>query len=157
MGMNTIYLVGQISPKFPVTYDWRTQIEVYFENHDDIKIINPCANSFNKELVKENRYAVGIDGREMGIDVLPSKDLKFVMDSDVAIVNLNQYDKDKELLGSYFEMAWYYLYQEKTVIAFADDLNSYNCRHPFVKMAVDVFCNNAEEACYIVDKYFVGN
>ena len=64
------------------------------------------------------------------------------------------HDPDKELLGSYYEMSWLYLHPEKTVIAFANDLNSYNCKHPFVKQTVDVWCKNEDEACYIIEKYF---
>jgi nucleoside 2-deoxyribosyltransferase len=153
--MQIVYLVGQISPKFEETYQWRRNVIENLKERDDIEIIDPCSNSFNQNILKENRYAIDKSGnREFGIDVLPSKDLTYVLRADIAIVNLNQYDPDKELLGSYFEMSWLYLHQEKTVIAFADDLERYNCKHPFVTQTVDTWCKNEDEVCYIIERYF---
>jgi len=154
--MELIYLVGQISPKFAESHQWRWNIENNFEESSEIRIINPCDNSFNSSILKEKRYAIESDGnREFGLGVLPPKDLTYILRCSIAIINLNQYDPDKELLGSYFEMSWLYLHPEKTVIAFADDLNSYNCRHPFVSQTVHTWCKNEEEACNIIDKYFI--
>lgn len=152
--MQTIYLVGQISPKFEITYLWRKYIREYFEYDDYKYIIDPCVNSFNKKILEEKRYAISNQYREDGLDVIVPKDLTCVLRSDIAIVNLNQYDNDKELLGSYFEMAWLYLHPEKTVIAFADNLESYACKHPFVTQTVNAWCNNEDEACNIIETYF---
>ncbi len=76
------------------------------------------------------------------------------MRSSLAIVNMNQYDLDKPLLGSFFELAWYFLHPEKAVIAFADDLNDYQCQHPFVQQSVNSWARDVDEACYLVEKYF---
>lgn len=151
-----IYLVGQISPKFQVTYQWRTNIENQFTDRTDIKFINPCSNPFNEKVLKEGRYAVTPEKRSFGIDVLPSKDYTFCKRSSMAIANMNQYDPDKPLLGSFFELAWYYTMPEKTVIGFAEDLNSYLCQHPFVQKAVTTWATDWDQACYIVRKYFEG-
>ena len=51
--METIYLVGQISPKFEVTYQWRRNIENEFQDRTDIWFINPCANPFNEKILEE--------------------------------------------------------------------------------------------------------
>ena len=150
----TIYLVGQISPRFEITYLWRKFVREYFEHDEDKYIIDPCVNPFNKKILAEKRYAISDKHRESGMDVIVPKDLTFVLRSDIAIVNLNQYDSNKELLGSYYEMAWLYLHPEKTVIAFADNLESYNCQHPFVTQTVNTWCNNKEEACNIIETYF---
>ena len=151
------YLVGQISPLFEITYLWRnTVINEMKEFEDEIGFINPCANSFNSKLVNESRYAVTKEKRSFGIDILPHKDYTFVLESDIAIVNLNQYDKDKPLLGSFFELAWYFANPEKTVIGFADDLDSYLCKHPFVQGAVSVWCNDVYGSIYLLQKYFLG-
>jgi nucleoside 2-deoxyribosyltransferase len=150
----TIYLVGQISPKYEITYSWRKFVREYFKHDENKYIIDPCANPFNKKGLEKKEYAVQREKRATGIDVLPAKDLTFVKRSDIAIVNMNQYDMSKPLLGSYFELAWYFMYPEKAVIAFADDLDDYQCKHPFVQQAVTVWCNNAEEACELVSEYF---
>ena len=152
--MNTIYLVGQISPKFQETYQWRNDIISKLKD-EPFEIINPCSNPFNREILKKKTYAVDKHHREFGIDVIVPKDLTFVLRSNIAIANMNQYDPEKELLGSYFEMAWLYLHPEKTVIAFADDLNKYNCQHPFVQQSVHTWCNDINEVCYILKKYFI--
>lgn len=152
--MQTVYLVGQISPKFSVTYEWRRKVEQHFKGNDQICFINPCRNPFNQKVLKKKTYAVTKEKRSFGIDVLPPKDYSFVISSNLAIVNMNQYDPDKPLLGSFFELAWYFLHPEKAVIAFADDLDDYQCRHPFVQQSVNVWCNDYQEACYLVEKYF---
>lgn len=155
--METIYLVGQISPKYEITYQWRRNIAKCIEDtrtSDQIKIIDPCKNPFNARVLKEQTYAVSKERRINGIDVLPPKDLTYVLRSTIGIVNMNQYDPSKPLLGSFFELAWYYMNPEKTVIAFAEDLDDYQCQHPFVQKTVHTWCNNEYEACEILMEYF---
>jgi hypothetical protein len=149
-----IYLVGQISPKFEVTYQWRRNLEEAFAGRDDIKFINPCANPFNEKVLEKKQYAVSRDFRVDAIDVLPSKDYTFCKRSSMAIVNMNHYDKDKPMLGSFFELGWYFTMPEKTVIGFTEDLGDYQVQHPFVQQAVTTWCNNEYEAAAIVEKYF---
>lgn len=148
------YLVGQISPKFKITYDWRNWIINDFMDDYQINFINPCANPFNQKLVKEERYAITDKGRSFGIDLLPSKDLTYVMRSSGAVVNMNQYDPEKPLVGSFFELAWYRMFPEKSVIAFAEDPGVYQCQHPFVQKAITTWAGSVEEAAYLVRKYF---
>jgi len=153
--MEAIYLVGQISPKYEETYAWRKDVRDYFYGSEYFKIIDPCSNSFNKNGLKEKKYAIEGTKRTFGLDLLVPKDLTFVKKSSIAVVNMNQYDPDKPLIGSYFELAWYYMFPEKAVIAFSNNLNDYNCKHPFVSQAVDVWCNNQIEACELVEEYFI--
>lgn len=151
------YLVGQISPKFQETYEWRQYVRYNMADYDDeLGFIDPCANPFNQKVLKEKRYAVDTANhkRSFGIDVLPHKDYTFVLESDMALVNLNQYDPDKPLLGSFFELAWYFAEPEKTVIGFADDQDSYICQHPFVQGAVSVWVPDVVDAVYLLKKYF---
>ena len=151
-----IYLVGQISPKFEITYQWRRNIEVQFKRSEVIKFINPCANPFNKEVLKEKEYAVSKTRRVDAIDVLPAKDYTFCKRSSMAVVNMNHYDTHKPMLGSFFELGWYFTMPEKTVIGFAEDLNDYQIQHPFVQQAVTTWCRDEYEAAAIVEKYFTG-
>lgn len=149
-----IYLVGQISPKFEETYQWRRNLEGEFLGRDDIKFINPCANPFNKKVLQEKEYAVSSKRRVNAIDVLPPKDYTFCLRSSMAVVNMNHYDKNKPMLGSFFELGWYYTMPEKTVIGFAEDLDDYQIQHPFVKQAVTVWCKNEYEVAEILEYYF---
>jgi len=148
------YLVGQISPKYEITYQWRRNLEDEFVDRQDIKFINPCANPFNKKVLEEKAYAVTKERRVNAIDVLPSKDYTFCRNSTMAIANMNQYDPAKPLLGSFFELAWYFTMPEKTVIGFAEDLDSYLCQHPFVQQAVTTWCHDEYEAAAILNQYF---
>jgi hypothetical protein len=152
--MELIYLVGQISPKFEVTYQWRKNVENKFWESEEIKFINPCNNPFNKKVLEEKEYAVSQERRVDAIDVLPAKDYTFCKRSTMAIVNMNHYDPAKPLLGSYFELSWYFTMPEKTVIGFAEDLNDYECQHPFVQQTVTTWCRDEYEAAAIVKQYF---
>lgn len=149
-----IYLVGQISPKFEETYQWRRNIRDKFTGREDIQFIDPCDNPFNKKVLEEKEYAVSSKRRVNAIDVLPPKDYTFCMRSSMAIVNMNHYDKNKPMLGSFFELGWYYTMPEKTVIGFAEDLNDYQIQHPFVQQAVTVWCKDEWEASEILEYYF---
>jgi len=152
--METIYLVGQISPKYRETYQWRENLESYFRDSSDFQFINPCNNLFNRKILKDGEYVITKERRISGIDILPSKDYTFCKRSSMAIVNMNHYDSNKPLLGSYFELAWYYTMPEKTVIGFANDLDDYECQHPFVQQAVTTWCNDEFEAAALIDQYF---
>jgi len=152
--MELIYLVGQISPKFEETYLWRRELEYRFAGREDIQFINPCDNPFNQKVLEEKEYAVSRERRVNGINVLPAKDYTFCKRSSMAIVNMNHYDTDKPMLGSFFELGWYFTMPEKTVIGFADDLNDYQIQHPFVQQAVTTWCNNVVKAALILEKYF---
>ena len=152
--MELIYLVGQISPKFEVTYQWRRNMIEQFLAIPEIEFINPCANPFNKKVLEEKEYAVSRKRRVNAIDVLPAKDYTFCKRSSMAVVNMNHYDVAKPMLGSFFELSWYYTMPEKTVIGFAKDLNDYQVQHPFVQQAVTTWCHNEIEAAAIIEKYF---
>jgi len=149
-----IYLVGQISPKFEETYQWRRNIKNRFYLRKDIQFIDPCDNPFNQQVLQEKEYAVSSKRRVNAIDVLPPKDYTFCMRSTMAVVNMNHYDKHKPMLGSFFELGWYYTMPEKTVIGFAEDLNDYQIQHPFVQQAVTVWCKDELEAADILEYYF---
>jgi len=152
--MELIYLVGQISPKFEETYRWRRNLEDGFKGRSDIQFINPCSNPFNKKTLEEREYAVSKERRVEAIDVLVPKDYTFCKRSSMAIVNMNHYDVSKPMLGSYFELGWYYTMPEKTVIGFAKDLSDYQIQHPFVQQAVTTWCKDEYEAAAIIEKYF---
>lgn len=151
----SVYLVGQISPKHLVTYEWRERVEEILCPFPEIEVINPCANGFNEKMLKKKEYAITKEKRVNGVDVIVPKDRMFVNRSSICMANMNQYDPLKPLIGSFYEMAWYYDAPEKAVIGFADDLENYTCQHPFVKKTVTTWCNNYEEACEIIIRYFL--
>ena len=153
--MEIAYLVGQISPVSPESYKWRQDIKNHFEFNSNIEFIDPCNNAFNKKGLAKKKSAVTREKRSFGIDLLVPKDRSFVKRSTIAMVNMNHFDPEKPLLGSFFELAGYFDSPEKSVIALSDDLLSYQCQHPFVQQAVTTWCRDTAEACYLVEKYFL--
>ena len=151
-----VYLVGQISPKYPITYEWREDVIEHFIGMDRrIGFIDPCNNDMNKKVLESGEYAVKKHSREPGLDLIVPKDRSYVRRSSIGLVNMNQYDPDKPLLGSFFELAWYFDSPEKAVVGFADDMDDYLVQHPFVQQAVTIWCENVEEACFNIEKYFI--
>jgi len=148
-----IYLVGQISPTFSETYKWREEVKKYFSDYPNFRIIDPCGNAFNQKLrLSDNN--IGYIKKD-GINVLVPKDRNFVKRSSIAIANMNQYDPNKPLIGTFFELAWYYDSPEKTVIGFADDMTNYLCQHPFVKSSITTWVKDHLRACDLILNYFI--
>ena len=152
---NTIYLVGQISPNKTITYEWRQYVRNQFNGKDNFEVIDPCKNNFNDNLVDEN-----IDLRDIykkdGINVLPHKDRTYVKKADIIIADLCQYDKDKPILGSLFELAWCFDNPEKTVIGIYDEFDKRNVlfNHAFISQTVSCWVSTATDACALVKYYF---
>jgi hypothetical protein len=154
----TIYLIGQISVDKPESYEWRKNIRRCFAGNPDWQIIDPCNNGFNSMVLKNN----GKDEKRLkvyktkGIELLVPKDCSYVMRSTMAICNMNQYDDKKPIIGTFFELAWYHLNPEKTVIGFYDGNpeDDINCNHPFVKSSVDVWVKNEYEAAKLAYYYY---
>ena len=147
-----VYLIGQITSD-PETYEWRKRIRKRFEEHEKFKFFDPCNNMFSKSVLKASSGDVKAF-KELAIwnpfsPILVSRDMSFVLNSDIALANLNHYTKDKPFLGTFFELAWYKMHPEKTVIGIfdGDPKGNFICQHPFVRSAVHVWVRNDEEAC----------
>lgn len=154
-----IYLVGQISVDSPETYEWRAGVREFFKEHPEFEIIDPCYNKFN-QTVKSEYAGIDIDRKQVykvkGIDLLVPKDMSFVLRSTIGFADLNIYDPNKMILGSFFELAWYSLYPDKSVIGIydGDPEDALQCKHPFVQRAVDTWVRSHEEACEVALYYF---
>ena len=159
----SIYLVGQISVDVDETYNWRKRVRNYFENvqmDSGIEIIDPCNNTFNQTV---KRAAKGQDPVRMkvynseGVNLLVPKDKSYVKRSTIGMANLNIYDPNKLIIGSFFELAWYIDYPEKSVVGIfeGDPEQDKICMHPFVRQAIDVWTKNEREACEIIERFFI--
>lgn len=80
----------------------------------------------------------------------------YVMKSTGAIANMNHYDEEKKIVGTFFELAWYYNNNHKAVIDIfdGDPTKDQVCNHPFVKSVINCWVKNEEEACCTLEKYF---
>lgn len=156
--MYITYLVGQITAN-PITYTWRDDVEQYFEYNDCVEIINPCNSLFNRRALKNNDG--DINGfseeafKEKGIVLLPHKDREYVKISNVAFVNMNMYTPEKPLLGSFFELAWYFDAPEKMVIGIfeGDHTKDFQCQHPFVDETIQTWVDCPLDACRLLERF----
>jgi len=154
----TIYLIGSISVDKLVTYEWRKFVREYFKHDSYFEIIDPCDNEWNLGILSK----AGADPerlevyRDKGVQLIVPKDKTYVRKSTMAIADLNQYDPNKPLLGTIFELAWYHDEPEKTVIGVydGDPMDSIWAGHPFVQDTVRVWVKTHEQACELVEAYF---
>lgn len=155
-----IYLVGQISVDAPETYHWRQRVIEYFKDYPQFSLINPCDNSFNTNI----KDTLG-DGKDVyrtkifhtkGIELLVPKDFSYVERSTMCIANLNQYDTNKPILGSFFELAWYYTMPSKVVVGIydGDPTTAIHTNHPFTRAAINVWVQNEIEAAELLRYYY---
>lgn len=153
------YLIGQITADV-ITYNWRKRIRERFDEHEKIKFYDPCNNSFSKGVLKESQGEgnsfTNIVKLNKHSDILPVRDAAFVFSSDGAVANLNIYNKERGLLGTFFELAWYRLCPDKTVIGIfdGDPAEAFHCRHPFVWKTVHTWVKNEEEAGDLLMDFF---
>lgn len=148
-----IYLAGQISVNDVRSYQWRENVKGIFHNEDMYEVIDPCGNKFNQSLINKDDYQDHCDVYNLnGTGILVPKDKSYVTRSTIAIVNMIHYDKDKPIVGTCFELAWYNFTNDKTVIGIYED-NKYS-NHPFVKNTVTVWVSDEYEACHLIKHYF---
>lgn len=167
MEKERIYLVGQISMINELTYLWRKDIREFFKSDEQMinnfDIIDPCLNEWimniGKKLNKEGENLKrGKIYKQKGMNLIVPKDYNYVLRSTGCIANLNHYDPLKPIIGSLFELAWYYEKQEKFVVGVFDGdwSNDILCNHPFVRSTIDIFCRDHMEAAEIIKDYYMG-
>ena len=155
-----IYLIGQISVDEEITYRWRQEVRRFFRGNKQFEMIDPCDNEFNKS-------GQNFDGEEAdphrlriyktkGIGLIVPKDYSYVLRSTGCIANMNHYDTNKKMIGTLFELAWYYENPVKCVIGVldGDPTTDEHCNHPFVKETVDVWCKDHMEAAILLKDYY---
>lgn len=158
--MNIIYLVGQICGE-KETYEWRRRFANHFRmDKERFEILDPCACDFSqsaieiyeKHLVSFGKYV----SRSKHSNLLVPRDKSFVDYSDICVVNLNHYCLETPMIGSFFELAWYFENPEKPVIAIydGDPKENYICNHPFVKQTVHTWTQDVSECVYVIKNFF---
>lgn len=154
-----IYLIGQIT-SHPETYEWRRRVRERFKEHDKFNFFDPCNNMFSKSVLKASKGDVEgfkkLAAWNSFSGILVPRDMSFVLNSDIALANLNSYSEDKPLIGTFFELAWYKMNPEKTVIGIFDGepTESFVCQHPFVRSAIHAWTKNEKQACDILEEFF---
>lgn len=151
-----IYLCGQISVAAEESFEWRRNVRQYFANRGDFDLIDPCMDDFNRELMEK-----GVEDRAKiykvkGIKLIVPRDRLYVEKSTIALCNLNLYDPKKPMIGTMYELAWYFDAPEKAVIGIFDGdvTKDIYCNHPFVQRAINIWTKNWKEACETVEYYF---
>ena len=153
-----VYLIGQISVDKKESYEWRKNVRRSFGGNTNWEIIDPCNNGFNQAVLDNaggdpTRLKVY---KTQGIELLVPKDYSYVKRSTMGFCNMNHYDTKKPVIGTMFELAWYYDNPQKTVIGIFDGNpeEDVNCNHPFVRAAVDVWVKDEWECCELAMHYY---
>jgi len=153
-----IYLVGQISYN-EKTYEWREIIWKYYRHSDNFEVINPCNCMFSSEALKLNNDNESFNNFETSknLSLIPLIDYTYVKESNIIIVNMNHYSKEKPMIGSFFELAWCALDPGKIVIGIFDGNpeDDYQCKNPFVSRAVNIWVKYAADACDLIDYHLL--
>lgn len=153
-----VYLIGQITAD-PETYRWREQVEDYFNVRNLVEVINPCNSAFNQNaLISSDGDETGFSKKsfaENGVVLLPHRDKEFVKQSNVAFVNMNMYSPEKPIIGTFYELAWYFGSPEKMVIGIfdGDPIKDFQCYHPFVRETVQTWVKSPLEACQLLERF----
>jgi hypothetical protein len=158
-----IYLVGQISSN-PASYEWRLNLQKHLAIQEDkikntIELLDPCKNSMNLSLIrtakfdeaKFNESAFAHDS----LSILTPLDAGYVKASTIGFINMNHFTPERPIIGSYFELAWYYhLYPEKPTIGIldGDPLSFYHTKHPFVQASIHTWVKNEIDALNLIIK-----
>jgi len=156
MKTNTIYLAGQITPD-PKTYEWRKEFSAALTDVPNLRIIDPTNSEFDREGMgaprDEHGYAITMS-KDVGLDLLPHKDLDHVDTSTIVIFNLWQFDQARPLLGTIFEMAWAL---ERPRIMTIGILRNWQDtmygKHPFVRRAIQAWVGHHLDAAALVRRY----
>ena len=159
-----IYLIGQISHDAEITYQWRQEVRKFFDPslniNSNFEIIDPCDNEWSKGITDfsedtgdPQRIALY---KKVGSSLIVPKDCSYVMRSTGCIANMNLYDPLKPLVGTLFELAWYYQNPVKCVIGVFDGNPKEDkyCNHPFVRETVNVWCKNHMEAAQLLRNFY---
>ena len=148
-----------------ITYRWRQEVREFFNPNflinNNFEMIDPCDNEFNKQAMNfdpknhmdPHRLKIY---KTKGIGLIVPKDRSYVARSTGCIANMNHYDKKKKMIGTLFELAWYYDNPEKCVIGVfdGDPTTDEHCNHPFVAETVDVWCQDHMEAAQLLRDYY---
>lgn len=154
----SIYLLGQISADEKETYLWRKRVRDHFQRDIGVEIIDPCFNAFNQSILDDGKG----DPQRLkiykmqGTSLLVPKDYSYVLRSSIGLANLNTYDPKKPIIGTFFELAWYFADPEKTVIGIfnGDPTKDVVGNHPFVRSAVTTWVKNEQEGIELIERYF---
>jgi len=151
-----IYLCGQISVAAPETFEWRKRVREYFVNRKDFDIIDPCMDDFNREMLEKEVEDRAQVYKTKGIKLIVPRDRLYVEKSTIGMCNLNLYDPKKPMIGTMYELAWYFDASEKAVIGIfdGDPTKDVYCNHPFVQRVIDVWTKDEKEACEVLEYYF---
>lgn len=158
-----IYLVGQISSN-PASYEWRLNVQKHLAIQDEkiretIELLDPCKNSMNLSLIRQAKFDESKFNEaafnHSSMDILAPLDAGYVKASTIGFINMNHFTPERPIIGSYFELAWYFiLYPEKPTIGIfdGDPCAHYHTKHPFVQSSVDTWVKSEIDALNLIIK-----
>ena len=147
----SIYLAGQISTAKKETYLWRERVRKHFKEVQEIRIIDPCNNNMNKEVLNTKTFDYATRDH---INIIVPKDNLYVDISQVIFFNMNKYDLKKQTIGTLFEMERSNTGNKTKIGIYNQDEKDLNFCHPFIQQSIHTWVKDEIEACALVEYYF---
>lgn len=167
----TIYLAGQVTVSAINSFNWRDTVQNYFKYQREFEFVDPTKDLYNRTLfenLKSKSNSVQMKSfnqrilerigsfQVKGLGILPQRDRQRVAQSQICVVNLHRFDPDIPLVGTFFELAWFFETPEKPVIGIFDGNIDQDivADHPFVKKVVTEYVTGPLEACELIERFY---
>jgi hypothetical protein len=152
-----IYLAGNISED-KRTYEWREKFIKLMENDARIIIVNPCANAFNRDIIK-TPVKDGLEFTKEAIKrsqkLLRAKDYQLIKMCSVVVVNLALVNPIKPPIGTVQELCWAHDIFYLPIIAICGGIENIYTTHPWIDECCSAKVETVEEAVEMVKTFFL--
>jgi len=151
-----IYLAGNISEDVK-TYEWREQFSKEFEDVSNVRVINPCANGFNRQM--RNNDGNGLDfvkkAKKLSQNILRAKDYQLIKICSIVIAHLGYTKPEKPLIGTIQELTWAHDVFYIPIIGVTNGEDNSYTNHPWIDECCSAKVDTLEEAIMLVKTFFL--
>lgn len=150
MKKRIVYLAGLMSTDFPESLKWRERETIILEKLG-FEVRTPMVG--HKNLAKESPDG-GITSTVTTSKQVVLRDHRDVSESDVILVNLDNFGSPRPLTGTIAELAWAWR-DRKIVVAVAAEDNYLMRNHPFIQEFVTIYCETFGQAHRALARFFL--
>jgi nucleoside 2-deoxyribosyltransferase len=147
--VKTCYLAGLISTQFTASLQWRVDAEHLLG--ESCRVLSPMRGK--QDLAKHSTDGGVTDPHLTGADII-LRDYHDVLQSDVILVNLNDFGSPRPLLGTIMELAFAWEHRIP-VVAIASENNTLMRTHPFVSQAVSHYVPSLDAAVNLLVQHYL--
>lgn len=136
--MKTVYLAGLISTERPESLEWRDRVTPLLEGQ--ARVLDPMRGK--KDLAKNSPNGGLTDVRLTSRDIV-IRDYGDVVESNIILVNLNDFGSTRPLIGTLVELGWAWEHRKLVVAIGGSQVMK---SHPFIAEFVSHWFDTEEEA-----------